>query len=332
MQNFVIQFMRTQQLHIAFEEEENEDRLSFELDDLYDSDYDMNETMLDDLDVDKFIDFDVEYAGVDTPCNHTVENESHQHIVDEGLNFSRSDIRKNSEGEAEGKKWPVFKPCVDMKNPNFRIGLTFASRDEFKEAIHNYAFNNGKDLKFEKNDKVRVTVSCKHPNCPWKINCRKLRNTSSCRVLDFVEKHEGCSWAFHNKMVTSSKVGKRWKTEIKSHSNWKIKEFRDKVSSDDKFHLSKRQAYRAMKKAKAEIRGEEEEDFSKLWSYCLEIHNTNPKTTCVVKLSDVDVTGEGNRFLRIYICWEACKEGYKYCRPIIGLDVCHLKCKLGGSY
>ncbi|CAH9128256.1 unnamed protein product [Cuscuta epithymum] len=47
----------------SIEEEENEDRLSFELDDLYDSDYDMNETMLDDLDFDKFIDFDVEYAG-----------------------------------------------------------------------------------------------------------------------------------------------------------------------------------------------------------------------------------------------------------------------------
>ena len=37
-------------------------------------------------------------------------------------------------------------------------------------------------------------------------------------------------------------------------------------------------------------------------------------------------------FERLYICWAGCKKrflaGY---RPIIGLDACHLKTKLGGS-
>ncbi|GAA0173330.1 hypothetical protein LIER_26970 [Lithospermum erythrorhizon] len=51
---------------------------------------------------------------------------------------------------------------------------------------------------------------------------------------------------------------------------------------------------------------------------------------CIVKTID---TGDGNkRFHRIYICWAACKEGFKSgCRKIIGVDGCHLKGKYGGQ-
>ena len=35
-------------------------------------------------------------------------------------------------------------------------------------------------------------------------------------------------------------------------------------------------------------------------------------------------------FERLYICLEGCKKGFMAgCRPIIGLDACHLKTKLG---
>ena len=31
-------------------------------------------------------------------------------------------------------------------------------------------------------------------------------------------------------------------------------------------------------------------------------------------------------FERLYICWSGCKQGFRVgCRPIIGLDACHLK-------
>ena len=37
-------------------------------------------------------------------------------------------------------------------------------------------------------------------------------------------------------------------------------------------------------------------------------------------------------FERIYICLEGCKQGFLVeCKPIIGLDACHLKTKTGGQ-
>ena len=37
-------------------------------------------------------------------------------------------------------------------------------------------------------------------------------------------------------------------------------------------------------------------------------------------------------FERLYIYWAGCKKGFLVgCRPIIGLDACHLKTKVGGQ-
>ena len=37
-------------------------------------------------------------------------------------------------------------------------------------------------------------------------------------------------------------------------------------------------------------------------------------------------------FERIYICLEGCKKGFLVrCKPIIGLDACHLKTRTGGQ-
>lgn len=294
------------------------------------NEYEMNERREYYIDLDKFVDSTMQYGGGQLQSINEVGIEGDQ--KDFEVNYSDDGECVNSEGDSEGEDstWPDFKASTNIKTPTFCNGLTFGSKEEFKEAIHNYAFNNGKDLKFEKNDKLRVTVSCKHPSCPWRINCRKLSNCLSWRVLELVDRHEGCSWTFKNKMVNSSKVAKRWKNEIKSHSNWKIEEFKEKVCHDENFNISNKQAYRAMAKAKAAIQGELDDSFNKLWSYCLAIQKTNPMTSCIVKLSDLEDLVGRKRFLRMYICWEACREGYKYCRPIVGVDGCHLNGKMGG--
>ncbi|XP_019150966.1 PREDICTED: uncharacterized protein LOC109147763 [Ipomoea nil] len=130
-------------------------------------------------------------------------------------------------------------------------------------------------------------------------------------------------------MVNSSIVAKRWKQQIRGNMEWKTNSFLEKVLTDDHYILSKKQAWRALVKAKGEIKHEAEDYFNKIWSYALEIKKTNPNYTCEVKLSDLKEKGK-ERFLRMYICWEVTREGFKHCRKIIGLDGCHLKCKTGG--
>ncbi|XP_031095153.1 uncharacterized protein LOC115999443 [Ipomoea triloba] len=131
-------------------------------------------------------------------------------------------------------------------------------------------------------------------------------------------------------MVNSTIVAKRWKQEIKGHLDWKTNQFLAKVCTDDHYTISKKQAWRVLTKAKCEIKCEVEDYFNRIWSYCKEIDRSNPKTAYSVKLSDMLEDGK-KRFMRMYICWEATREGFKYCRKIIGLDGCHLKTKTGGQ-
>ncbi|XP_019184805.1 PREDICTED: uncharacterized protein LOC109179765 [Ipomoea nil] len=227
-------------------------------------------------------------------------------------------------------KWPEFRSTTQMRTPKFCVGLTFASKVEFKDAVHNYGFNNGKELKFIRNDKERVYVRCKQVGCPFRINLWKVKNALSWRIASYNELHDGCGWVYENTMVKSTRIAKRWMKEIGGNSNWTTAEFRERVKADEGFDLSTKQAYRAMRKAKEVIEGEAIEFFNKIWSYKLEIEKTNPNTTCKVKVSDLLYDGKP-RFLRMYFCWEASKEGYKFCRKLIGVDGCHLKTKFGGQ-
>lgn len=78
--------------------------------------------------------------------------------VEPNLSDDASIVETESDRDSERDKWPTFRATTEMKDPTFTLGMTFASKQEFKEAVHNYAFKNGKDLKFVKNDKERFIV------------------------------------------------------------------------------------------------------------------------------------------------------------------------------
>ncbi|XP_030941585.1 uncharacterized protein LOC115966500 [Quercus lobata] len=80
--------------------------------------------------------------------------------------------------------------------------------------------------------------------------------------------------------------------------------------------------------------------FNQLWEYCDELRRCSWSTV----LMNVHTYNDGNLatehdlatrlpyFERIYIYLEDCKKGFLAgCRPIIGLDACHLKTKTGGQ-
>ncbi|XP_012857918.1 PREDICTED: uncharacterized protein LOC105977175 [Erythranthe guttata] len=106
-------------------------------------------------------------------------------------------------------------------------------------------------------------------------------------------------------------------------------EFRNEVCTTLKASVSKSKAYRAKQKALKAIQGSEEEQFQKIRSYCEELKRTDTNATVVLKLTE---DTEGLRFQRLYICFSACKEGFKNaCRSVIGVDGCFLKGQRGGQ-
>ncbi|XP_062014029.1 uncharacterized protein LOC133730460 [Rosa rugosa] len=82
-------------------------------------------------------------------------------------------------------------------------------------------------------------------------------------------------------------------------------------------------AYRAKVQATKKAQGSYADQYNLLESYAHELKKRNPGTSVWIA---TELDGELTRFKRIYICIEALKKGWREgCRPIIGLDGCHLK-------
>ncbi|OAY83290.1 hypothetical protein ACMD2_22834, partial [Ananas comosus] len=58
------------------------------------------------------------------------------------------------------RRYPEFRAETDMQNPQFGIGMLFASMKEFRQAIREYSIKNRYNIKLVKNekDKVRAVV------------------------------------------------------------------------------------------------------------------------------------------------------------------------------
>ncbi|KAL0431476.1 UNVERIFIED_CONTAM: hypothetical protein Sradi_0773600 [Sesamum radiatum] len=91
--------------------------------------------------------------------------------------------------------------------------------------------------------------------------------------------------------------------------------------------VEKDQAYRAKRQALKTLQGDPDEQFKKRWDY-EELRRTNPSSTVILGVNNSN--GE-NRIDKFYVCFYALKQGFlRGCRPIVGVDGCHLKGPHGG--
>ncbi|KAI5415887.1 hypothetical protein KIW84_041067 [Lathyrus oleraceus] len=81
-----------------------------------------------------------------------VDNEMDINYASEELESSDLD----ASDEEKDTKYPKFKMEDLDKNYKFGVGLEFVSLDEFKEAITEWSLLNGREIRYIKNDKVRI--------------------------------------------------------------------------------------------------------------------------------------------------------------------------------
>lgn len=85
-------------------------------------------------------------------------------------------------------KYPRFNMEELNKNYKFKVGLEFGSLEEFKEAIIEWSIMNERDIKYVKNDKVRVMVLYKG-KCCFLALVSKVGNKHTYRMKKWVGNH-----------------------------------------------------------------------------------------------------------------------------------------------
>ncbi|KAI5354929.1 hypothetical protein L3X38_007824 [Prunus dulcis] len=94
-------------------------------------------------------------------------------------------------------------------------------------------------------------------------------------------------------------------------------------------NVTQNQVYRAKKLAKKVIQGLYKEQEERLRDYAEQIKKTNPGSTVAIK---TELAGDDALFEWIYICLAGSKKGFiEGCRPVVGVDGCHLKGPCSGQ-
>ncbi|KAL3508263.1 hypothetical protein ACH5RR_027664 [Cinchona calisaya] len=216
-----------------------------------------------------------------------------------------------------------------MMNPEIEIGLIFSTVHVYRKALRMYSILKGFELKFKKNDSNKVIAICRR-KCGWKIYASYYRGTKAFQIKSIKGTPHRCPWSFKNMSANSRWLANNFSKELCDDPKWDLKGFKRTVKRRFKLHSSKYQIYRAKNHALAAIHGEHKEQFNRLRDYCATVMMKNPGSAAYV-VSEVVALNANPIFKRMFIMFGAQKDGFvQGCRPVIGLDACHLKDKFGG--
>lgn len=85
---------------------------------------------------------------------------------DSDMYFAESQSSTDEKGHSSKKeRGSVYNKEASGYNPKLKTGLRFKNKDDLMEAILHHGIINGNDIKFIKNDLIRVTAQCKVNNC-----------------------------------------------------------------------------------------------------------------------------------------------------------------------
>jgi hypothetical protein len=138
---------------------------------------------------------------------------------------------ENSEGETE--RWKSQHKIYDSKAavPIFLLGMAFRCSRQFKKVVVKYGLRTHRHILFPKDEKNIVREICSWPGCKWLIYGSKKSRSEWFKVVTFVDDHY-CLPRRDNKLVTSTRIAKRYFHEIKDNPTWKMELIKKAVLTD----------------------------------------------------------------------------------------------------
>ncbi|KAL0325119.1 UNVERIFIED_CONTAM: hypothetical protein Sradi_5081200 [Sesamum radiatum] len=241
---------------------------------------------------------------------------------------SGDDFESEYENE-EGDCKAVFNASKKY-DPNFEIGMSFSSKSDFKDAVYGHAVKTRRSLKITKNDSRRIYARCDGEGCEWRINVLKVIGETTFQIREYNSVHT-CARSFNVKNVNSGWLSKKYEDSFRTDPNRAVKGFRKDVIKDIRCNVSKYQAYRAKRNALNAIDGATDDQFALLWDYAEELRKSNPRSNVIMVMTDSDDGNVNKKFAKFYVMFDVLRVGFlSGCRPIIGVDGCHLKGPHGG--
>ncbi|XP_074305839.1 uncharacterized protein LOC141641060 [Silene latifolia] len=159
--------------------------------------------------------------------------------------------------------------------------------------------------------------------CKYRLYATRLDDGLTFQIRSLNLEHV-CAFTTKNRMVTSEYIAEKYLETWRNDPNWSLIGVQSRVKFDLGVDVGYHKCWVARARAKMMIHGNLDGQYSRVWDYVFQIRKFNPGSPTCVKVDRIDRPPP--IFQIMYICLAACKEGFvKRCRPLLGVDGCHLK-------
>ncbi|XP_052288575.1 uncharacterized protein LOC107177123 [Citrus sinensis] len=205
-----------------------------------------------------------------------------------------------------------------------RPGQLFVSVYELRKVLKVFAIRNGFRLKRLKNEKTRVTCVCAAAGCTWRIHASLNWNKKSFQIKTHCPDHT-CPRVDDNFEASSNWIAATYLHLFKANPDIKISVIAAGLMQKYGIECNNQRLYRAKRKAFELLGQDHKASYSKLFRYMHALLNSNPGSTVSLE-RDWFGGAEFPIFKRFFICFDSSRRGFfEGCRPMIGVDGCHLK-------
>jgi len=187
----------------------------------------------------------------------------------------------------------------------------FTEKKEFTDVMHTYSLQNGKNLKFVKNDKKIVSMKCVGAGgkCTWYVYYAYISAIKTWQLRKIIDVHT-CNRDFNLKLMNLEWLSKHMEKTVRENPHMKVTNMCEKVSVKWNIGRSRNMTYRTEAMVTKNVKGSYKEQFKRIYDYAHELLRTNSRSTVKIKVEEVN--GE-LIFRRFYACLKACKDSFTCC-------------------
>lgn len=212
---------------------------------------------------------------------------------------------------------------------NFVEWDIFLDKEHLMQTITDYSIQEQADLVTVKVDSGRYTTMCVNEECQWRIHASVLPDNVSWVIKTLISPHT-CQRLEHNPMANIKWLMMKILEDVRANFEVPIKTLVQVCLERFGVNVPKSTMYKARAAAVKLIQGSHDESYGMLPHYIYVIKDKNPEAYAFISWLN-----EGPErpltFRRMYISFDAQFKGFiKGCRPLIGVDGCHLKGSFNG--
>ena len=195
-----------------------------------------------------------------------------------------------------------FNEKTGMSNPQLCKGMKFPNGKVFRVALREYAVKKPVDIKFKLNEKTKIFVHCEY-ECGWRVYASQILGELTFQIKTMVPTCT-CGKAFKHSQVTSTYVARKYLDDFNKNPDWAVSGVKHRVMQDVSVDLSINQVYRAKRKAREFILGDERLQYGKLRDYAEMIRVTDVGSKVILQ-TEITKPNTQPKFKRMYVRYNA---------------------------